>query len=76
LKNNNLAAMLVPNSMKDNEIRSEIPSTWPLCKLLQVKNIEVEHHLRNRPFVLEVTIARVLPHSQGIKGSMCMQFAE
>ena len=25
---------------------------------------------------LEVTIARVLPHSQGIKGSMCMQFAE
>ena len=29
--------------------------------------------LRNK---LEVTIARVLPHSQGIKGSMCMQFAE
>ena len=30
----------------------------------------------NIDLILEVTIARVLPHSQGIKGSMCKQFAE
>ena len=32
--------------------------------------------LKGLKYILEVTIARVLPHSQGIKGSMCMQFAE